>query len=124
MIYKVTWPNGKICVGSDMTDSITYFGSPDKRLIEDDYPTRATRRDITVGREILWESETASASEVLRKEVEFIVELQANDPAIGYNRNSKDWATAGERLTEVHPSRSSHSRTNLPDMFDDFTALR
>jgi hypothetical protein len=26
VVYKVTWPNGKIYVGSDLTDSITYFG--------------------------------------------------------------------------------------------------
>jgi hypothetical protein len=38
VVYKVTWPNGKIYVGSDMTDSITYFGSPDKRAIEADFP--------------------------------------------------------------------------------------
>ena len=30
VIYKVTWPKGKIYVGSDLTDSITFFGSPDR----------------------------------------------------------------------------------------------
>ena len=34
VVYKVTWPNGKIYVCSDLTDLITYFGSPDKSLIE------------------------------------------------------------------------------------------
>jgi hypothetical protein len=89
VIYKVTWPNGKIYVGSDLTDSITYFGSPNKRLIEADFPTREARRDMTVRREIIWESETASDAEVLRKERESIIALRANDPAIGYNRNPK-----------------------------------
>ena len=28
VVYKVTWPNGKIYIGSDLTDSIRYFGSP------------------------------------------------------------------------------------------------
>jgi len=50
VIYKITWPNGKIYVGSDLTDSITYFGSPDKRLIEADFPTREARRDMTAGK--------------------------------------------------------------------------
>jgi hypothetical protein len=86
VIYKVSWPNGKIYVGSDLTDSIVYFGSPDQSLIEADFPTRESRRDMTVRREILWESEAASKAEVVRKEMEFIVALQANDPATGYNK--------------------------------------
>jgi hypothetical protein len=89
VIYKVTWPNGKIYVGSDLTDSITYFGSPDKRLIEADFPSREERRDMSVRREILWESETASNAEVLKKERELIIASRANDPAIGYDRNPR-----------------------------------
>ncbi len=89
VVYKVTWPNGKIYVGSDMTDSITYFGSPDKRVIEADFPTREIRRDMTIRREILWESETAADAEVRRVEREFILTLRANDPAVGYNRNPR-----------------------------------
>jgi hypothetical protein len=86
IVYKVTWPNRKIYVGSDLTDWITYFGSPGKSLVEADFPTREARRDMMVRREILWESETASTGEVLRKEQELIVALRANDPAIGYNK--------------------------------------
>lgn len=89
VVYKVTWPNGKIYVGSDLTDSITYFGSPDKRLIEADFPTREARRNMTVQREILWESETASKAEVLQKERELIIAHRANDPAIGYNKTPR-----------------------------------
>ena len=86
VVYKVTWPNGKIYVGSDLTDSISYFGSPHKPSIETDFPSRQQRKSISVLREILWESESASMSEVRRKEVEFIRLLAANDPAVGYNR--------------------------------------
>lgn len=86
IIYKITWPNGKIYVGSDLTDSITYFGSPNKKLIEADFPTREARKDMTVRREILWESDTASDAEVLKKERELIIMLCANNPSIGYNR--------------------------------------
>lgn len=89
VVYKVTWPNGKIYVGSDLTDSITYFGSPNKRLIEVDFPTREARRDMTVRREILWESEVASSADVLRKERELIIAFRANDPTVGYNRSPR-----------------------------------
>lgn len=89
VIYKITWPNGKIYIGSDLTDSITYFGSPDKNLLEADFGTREARGDMTIRREILWESDTASDQEVRRKEREFIVALRANDPAVGYNKLPK-----------------------------------
>jgi hypothetical protein len=29
VIYKITYPNGKIYIGKDLTDSINYFGSAD-----------------------------------------------------------------------------------------------
>jgi len=89
IIYKITWPNGKIYVGSDLTDSITYLGSPHKPSIVADFPSREARRVMRITREILWESDTASKGEVLRLEREFIVTLAANDPAIGYNRSPR-----------------------------------
>lgn len=89
VVYKITWPNGKIYVGSDLTDSISYFGSPSKRLIEADFPTRESRKEISIRKEILWESETATDAEALQKEKEFILALEANNPAIGYNLTPK-----------------------------------
>jgi hypothetical protein len=89
IVYKITWPNGKIYIGSDLTDTISYFGSPNSALIEADFQARELRRKMTIHREILWESDTATNSEVLRKERELIVANRANDPAIGYNRNPK-----------------------------------
>ena len=88
-VYKVSWPNGKIHVGSDLTDSITYFGSPDKSSIEADFSSRESRRDMTVRRLVLRESETASQAEVLRSEREFIIALRASDPTVGYNKYPK-----------------------------------
>jgi len=85
VIYKITYPNGKIYVGQDRTDTIDYFGSPDSALIAQDF-TREQRRRFTVIKEILWESATASREEVTQREIEFILALRANDPAIGYNR--------------------------------------
>ena len=85
VIYKITYPNGKIYVGKDLTDSINYFGSANGDLIALDF-TREQRRDFTVRKEILWESAEASDAEVNAQETRFIRQFKANDPAIGYNR--------------------------------------
>lgn len=84
-VYKITYPNGKIYVGQDMTDSANYFGSASSDLIDADF-TSEQLRDFAIRREILWESKTAAKPEVTAKEVQLIVELGANDPARGYNR--------------------------------------
>ena len=85
VIYKITYPNGKIYIGQDRTDSINYFGSADSELIAKDF-TREERRDFTIRREILWESETSTQAEVSRKEVDFIRQYGSNDLDIGYNQ--------------------------------------
>lgn len=85
VIYKITYPNGKIYVGKDLTDSINYFGSASSKLIAKDF-TRDQRRDFTVRKEILWESGTASDADVNQKEVEFIRQFRSNDPSVGYNQ--------------------------------------
>jgi hypothetical protein len=87
-IYKITYPNGKIYVGQDRTDSINYFGSANSYLIAQDF-SKDQRQSFTATKEILWESDTASPAEVTQKEIEFIVRLKANDPSIGYNRFPK-----------------------------------
>lgn len=85
VIYKITYPNGKIYVGKDLTGSANYFGSARDSLIADDF-TADQLRDFTIRKEILWESNTATDAEVAKKEVEYIRALHSNDPAIGYNR--------------------------------------
>lgn len=47
VIYKITYPNGKIYIGKDLTDSINYFGSANSKLIAKDF-TREERRDFTI----------------------------------------------------------------------------
>jgi hypothetical protein len=88
VVYKITYPNGKIYVGSDLTDSANCFGSASSELIRTDF-TREQRRDFTIRKEILWESQDATKSEVLRIEGQFIRDLRSNDPAIGYNRTHR-----------------------------------
>jgi hypothetical protein len=71
VIYKIIYPNGKIYVGKDLTDTLNYFGSANSRLIEQDFP-REQRRDFTIRKEILLESEIASDIELNLKELEYI----------------------------------------------------
>lgn len=85
VIYKITYPNGKIYIGKDLTDSINYFGSANNDLIEKDF-TREEKKDFTIRKEILWESEIATDKEVNKKEIELITLYQSNNPSIGYNR--------------------------------------
>ena len=85
-IYKVTFPNNKIYVGSDMTDTINYTGSPNSKLIAEDF-TREERQRFVIVKEILYESETATDSEIKIKTTAFIKELKSNDPTVGYNRS-------------------------------------
>ncbi|MGL5410344.1 MAG: hypothetical protein ACRDAP_16800 [Shewanella sp.] len=84
-IYKITYPNGKIYVGKDLTGTLNYFGSANSALIEMDF-TAEERRDFTVRKQIIWESEIATDKEVSMKEVELIRLLQSNNPNIGYNK--------------------------------------
>ena len=88
VVYKITYPNGKIYIGKDLTDSINYFGSASNSLIEMDF-TREQKRNFTIRKEILWESETATDKEVNRKEIELIRKYRSNNLNIGYNRNPK-----------------------------------
>lgn len=70
-IYKITYPNGKIYIGKDLTGSINYFGSASSSLIEKDF-TREQREVFVIKKEITWQSDTATDQEVNRKEIEYI----------------------------------------------------
>jgi len=71
-----------------LTDSINYFVSASSELIEKDF-THEQRRDFTIRKKIIWESEIATDQEVNKKEVEFIRLHRSNDPEIGYNQLPK-----------------------------------
>jgi hypothetical protein len=90
-VYKLTYPTGKIYIGMDLFGSYRYFGSPDIDIVNADFATlpNDVRRDYTVRKQILWESETATDTEVRRMEIEMIVEHRSNDPKLGYNRTPK-----------------------------------
>jgi hypothetical protein len=88
IIYKITYPNGKIYIGKDLTNSINYFGSADNAYVALDF-TLEQRKHFTIVREILWESETASDKEVNQEEIRLIRFYDSNNPEIGYNRFPK-----------------------------------
>lgn len=92
VIYKITYPNGKIYIGKDLTGTLNYYGSANSKLIEKDF-TPEQRRDFTIRKQILWESETASDAEVNVKEVEFIRAYASNNPCVGYNQWPKFFGT-------------------------------
>ncbi|SEP60817.1 GIY-YIG nuclease family protein [Flavobacterium urocaniciphilum] len=83
VIYKITYPNGKIYIGKDLTNSINYFGSANSKLIELDF-SEQERKSFTITKEILFESEDIST--INKKEVELILKFNSNNPKIGYNQ--------------------------------------
>src|SRR5664279_1107095 len=89
VVYKLTFPNGKIYVGKDVGadgHSLRYFGSWDNELVQKDF-TDAQLRDFTIRKEIIFESN--DKSEVSKREGEFILSLKSNDPTIGYNKTHR-----------------------------------
>ena len=85
IIYKITYPNGKIYVGKDLTGTLNYFGSANSKLIEKDF-TGEQRRKFSIMKEILWESEVATDKEVNQMEIFFINLFKSNHHEIGYNQ--------------------------------------
>ena len=98
-VYKITYPNGKIYVGVDHRDEISYFGSVDASVVAEDF-TAEERRDFTIRKQLLWESEEATPEEARAVEVEWIRRLDANNPDVGYNRWPKWTGSAGTLLRE------------------------
>jgi len=86
VIYKLTFPNGKIYIGKDVGGqghSLSYFGSWNTDLVERDF-TKEQLLDFTVRKQILFES--SDKDEVSKKESEYIRALGATDREIGYNQ--------------------------------------
>jgi hypothetical protein len=89
VVYKITFPNGKIYVGKDEGGeghSLRYFGSWSDSLIEKDF-SKSELQDFSLRKEILFESD--DKREIRRAESELICALKSNDPAIGYNQTHR-----------------------------------
>lgn len=89
VVYKITFPNGKIYIGKDVSQqghSIRYFGSWKPELVEADF-TKEQLKDFALRREILFESD--DKAETSLREMQLIVEYQSNNPELGYNQTPK-----------------------------------
>ena len=78
-VYRIVYPNGKVYVGMDLTGTLLYFGSVDSKYVAADFSAEE-RKNFTIRKEILWESNDADDSDVRRKEIEFIRQFRSNDP--------------------------------------------
>jgi hypothetical protein len=75
VVYKIIHPNGKIYVGLDLTGTMLHFGSPTADIAADFTPEQ--RRDVTVRKQILWDSMDATDAEARTMEVQPIRELRS-----------------------------------------------
>lgn len=83
-IYRITYPNGKIYVGQDLTGTLNYFGSSLNPQLEKDL-SEEEMKHFTITKDIIWESSDATNQEVYDMEMKMIVELESNNPQKGYN---------------------------------------
>jgi hypothetical protein len=93
-VFKVTFPNNKIYIGSDTAktarlDFFKYFGSPIKAKHEmlNELGEYLMAGDAYIlKKEILYAKKDVRVGDILQIEQHFIKELQAKNPNIGYNR--------------------------------------
>lgn len=93
-VFKITFPNEKIYVGSDTAstarqDFFKYFGTPQKAkndMLNEMGEYLSGANEYIVRKEILHAQVNARVGDILRIEQQFIKALNAKDPAIGYNR--------------------------------------
>ena len=57
VIYKIIYPNGKIYIGKDLTNTLTYFGSVNSAIVELDF-TEEQKKDFSIRKVIIFESES------------------------------------------------------------------
>lgn len=89
VVYKITFPNGKIYIGKDIGasgHSIRYFGSWNNELVENDF-TKEDLLNFTLKKEIIFESSNKEL--VSKMESIFIMQFKSNDPKIGYNQTHR-----------------------------------
>jgi hypothetical protein len=88
IIYKITYPNGRFTSAKMSPTALTISAA---RIVSLSRQISRERRGVifSIRREILWESETATAAEVKAEEFRLIRHYRSNDPRIGYNRSPK-----------------------------------
>lgn len=99
IIYKITYPNGKIYIGKDLTNTLTYFGSVNSEIVAQDF-SEEQQRDFTVRKQVIFESH--STDEINKIEALLILEHSSNNPDIGYNKWPKfrGWSIKSEFINQ------------------------
>ncbi len=93
-VFKVTFPNKKIYVGSDTAkeakeDYFKYFGTPRKgkhQMLCDMESFLTSKEPYVIKKEILYSKHDVKIAKILKIEQEYIKSLNAKNPEIGYNR--------------------------------------
>jgi len=85
VIYKITYPNGKIYIGQDRTDDVNYFGSADAFTISKDFSFEE-KQDFTIRKEVLERRENISIRQLNLLERLHIIKNRSAYPDVGYNR--------------------------------------
>ena len=116
IVYKITYPNGKIYIGRDETNTIRYFGTISTKLLAQDF-TQEGRRMFPITREILFESENKDV--LKQKETELIRKYRSNDPAIGYNQRPKPSITKHAIYKITYPNGKIYIGMNLKKDIND-----
>ena len=93
-VFKVTFPNKKIYIGSDTAknareDFFKYFGTPSKgkaSMLDDLGEYLQGNEPYSLSKELLFVKENVTVGEVLSIEQQFISKYDAKNPNVGYNR--------------------------------------
>ena len=83
IIYKITYPNGKIYVDKDLTNTLKYFGSVKSEYVAKDF-TEEEMKDFTIRKEIIYEAD--NKEEINKIESKLILQYESNNPKICYNK--------------------------------------
>ena len=114
IIYKITYPNGKIYVGQDRTNSINYFGSASDALIAADFTpaqrseaARANVRTVTPYLNEGWVAllEELAARPLVRDDEWDCLSLLNQDEAITLIQTELDMPTLGETFPHFRLAR-------------------
>jgi hypothetical protein len=98
VIYRITYPNGRIHIGKDRTETVAHFGSADSTLVEAEL-ARVERRGFAVRKEILWKSEAAAGTDTSRNVIELVEKCCLRNRAVGYDRWPKPRARGTDPRT-------------------------
>jgi hypothetical protein len=89
VVYKVTYPNGRIRVGHDVTEQTIESSAASMRSWSPRISRESSARISPGARRSSGRSDSATDEGLTRRKLEFVRELRANDPAVGYNRKPK-----------------------------------